>query len=80
MPESTSDDATIKGDALPQVPECDVTQDDAGVYHLKHRGTGDTATAATSEQVEVQGIMLRTTAAWARQDRGELPFTVGDIP
>lgn len=76
MAESTSDAAADKGDAvLPQVPECDVTQDEAGVYRLTHRGTGDTETADTPRDVVLKGAMLRILAAHRREPN----FTTGDI-
>lgn len=74
MPESTSGPAE-SNPPLPEIPECDVTLDDDGVYHLRHKGSGDTATADTLERVTLQGMLLRITAA----STAETPFTTGDL-
>lgn len=76
MAESTSDAAADKPRVpLPEIPECDLRMDDAGVYHLTHRGTGDTETADTPRDVVLKGAMLRILAAHRREPN----FTTGDI-
>ncbi|NUW45524.1 hypothetical protein [Nonomuraea rhodomycinica] len=76
MAESTSGHAENNPPApLPQIPECDVSLDETGLYRLTHRRTRETATASTPEQADLQGAILRAHAALTRK----LPFTTGDL-
>lgn len=58
-----------------EIPECSVTVDDHGVYHLLHTASGSTATAPTAEEAEIQGAILRVAAAHG----GDFPFRTGDL-
>lgn len=59
---------------LPDIPECTVTLDEHGTYHLKHNGTGEEAVACSEDDAELQGAILRSHAALTRT----LPFRTGD--
>lgn len=77
MSESTSGHAGHKSPVpLPQISECDVSLDQDGTYQVRHKGSGDTASADTAMDAEMKAIVLRVSAALNR----ELPFTAGDMP
>ncbi|MFI6793698.1 hypothetical protein ACIBG4_40840 [Nonomuraea sp. NPDC050383] len=81
MADSTSAAADDKPSAaVPEIPECDVTEDGDGSYRLRHKGSGDTATGNDRQDVVAKGAMLRILAVYARDMPREIPFTAGDRP
>lgn len=61
--------------SLHNEPECTVTVDEHGQYHVRHNGTGDVETAATPKEAEMKAILLRVSAIYDR----DIPFTTGDL-
>ncbi len=78
---------------LPDIPECAVTLDDTGVFHLTH-DSGRTATAHTERGAMLVGMALRILAIHAdpqppgtppthidwRYADDDIPFRTGDLP
>jgi hypothetical protein len=61
--------------SLHEEPECTVSIDEHGLYHIRHNGSGDVETATTPEDAKLKAILLRVSAIYDR----DIPFTTGDL-